>query len=70
MDWLCSVRAARFAAAVIAVVTIAGCPELNQWSGPSPDPFFSVPDPQPESWNVEAKDRRNEVTTTDSTDAP
>lgn len=23
----------------------AGCPELNRWSGPSQDPFFSVVEP-------------------------
>jgi hypothetical protein len=57
MEWLCNARAARLAAAVLAVVTIAGCPELNQWSGPSPDPFFSVPDPIPESWNAQGKSR-------------
>lgn len=45
MRWLCPARAARLAAAALSLCTIAGCPELNQWSGPSQDPFFSVPDP-------------------------
>ncbi|MSR60261.1 MAG: hypothetical protein EXS05_21915 [Planctomycetaceae bacterium] len=44
MRWLCPARAARLAAAAFSLVTIAGCPELNQWSGPSQDPFFCVPD--------------------------
>lgn len=50
MDWLLNRRAAHLAAAVFAMVTIAGCPGLNQWSGPSPDPFFNVPDPTPPEW--------------------
>ena len=45
MDWLCHFRAARLAAAALVVVTLTGCPELNQWSGPSPNPHFSVDDP-------------------------
>lgn len=38
-------RVAPLLAAMLSVVTLAGCPELNQWSGPSQDPFFSVADP-------------------------
>jgi hypothetical protein len=49
MDWLRHARAARLVAAALAVVTITGCPELNQWSGPSQDPFFSVDD---ERWST------------------
>lgn len=64
MEWLFNARAARLAAAIVAVVTIAGCPELNQWSGPSPDPFFSVPDPQPADWKTES-DTRGEAASSD-----
>lgn len=39
----------RCAAAVLMVVVAAGCPELNRWSGPSQDPFFSVSDNLPPS---------------------
>jgi hypothetical protein len=60
MEWLCNARTARLAAALFAVVTIAGCPELNHWSGPAADPFFSVPDPTPESWVVEGQKREND----------
>jgi hypothetical protein len=49
MRWLCNFRTARLAAALLTVVTFTGCPELNQWSGPNQDPFFSVPDPVPEN---------------------
>ncbi|MFN0054996.1 MAG: hypothetical protein ACKV0T_22725 [Planctomycetales bacterium] len=45
MRWLCINRAARLAAAACFVVMIAGCPSLNQWSGPSQDPFLSVMEP-------------------------
>lgn len=45
MRWLGTSRFARLAAAIFAVVTISGCPELNYWNGPTQDPFFSVPDP-------------------------
>jgi hypothetical protein len=49
MRWLCNFRTARLVAALLTVVTITGCPELNQWSGPNQDPFFSVADPVPEN---------------------
>lgn len=37
-------RTARFAALFCALSSMTGCWTLNQWSGPSQDPFFSVPD--------------------------
>ena len=65
MQWLCRARAARLAAAIIAVVTIAGCPALNQWSGPSQDPFFSVPDPTPPNWLAEGDERLDDTSAPD-----
>lgn len=47
MRWLCTARLARTVAASLSVVALAGCPELNHWSGPTQDPFFSIADPLP-----------------------
>ena len=47
MGRLCRFRSARLAFAALCVISIAGCPELNQWSGPAQDPLFSVDDPVP-----------------------
>jgi hypothetical protein len=67
MEWLCNARLARVAVAMMALVTIAGCPELNQWSGPSQDPFFSVPDPPPASWGAEGGERLDDPSLPDET---
>lgn len=40
-------RAALLPIIVCLVGVAAGCPQLNRWSGPSHDPFFSVDDPIP-----------------------
>lgn len=32
----------------LSIATLAGCPTLNHWSGPTQDPFFSIPSTPPE----------------------
>ncbi|MGQ0633198.1 MAG: hypothetical protein ACT4QC_01200 [Planctomycetaceae bacterium] len=56
MRWLYSSSVARIALATLSLVTLSGCPELNHWSGPSQDPFFSVADPRPADPGLEELD--------------
>lgn len=54
MAWCATKRSVTWILLVSVALLNAGCPSLNQWSGPSDDPFFSVNDPLPES-NVAAR---------------
>lgn len=52
MPSLCLSRAARLIVAFAAMLSLTGCWGLNQWAGPSQDPFFSVPDASPAKQEV------------------
>jgi hypothetical protein len=59
MRWLFSSCIARIALATLSLVTLAGCPELNHWSGPSQDPFFSVADSLPADYDLLQPELKN-----------
>ena len=61
MRWLCTARFARILAASLSLVTLAGCPELNHWSGPTQDPFFSIADPLPRAQMVRESEPRRQL---------